>query len=389
MSENKLSAEPTLQEQPANTTPAVATQPSASEKPKRVGLELAEATFGPLLSPIPGTTADWQNYTLNRYKTIKEAKARNIFPRLKGYESPGSDDDDYDMRDGDEGIVVKNIRRRVRDIEKELGLEDKTLQKCVRVLKCDALLEEIDDPRTVDTLVRFYSPSAPVYIDVHLFYHSRSRLYNIEWSYSLGYRIHRRPSPTPADAAAIAKELNPGIQTMHTRNGWRSISWGLFDDSNGNYGPNWRRIEDGEVDLYEDAVLDIYEAIFGKPIESADPGNAEAEIERRRKLVRAVQLLLASVGVGYEIACDDEETDEGYPYGFGGGGPKKIRWTLEGLSDRWFARGVRKACGFQLKKDPEGEIKGKQERMEMAEAPEYEGGEFDDSDNEEPGCPSQ
>ena len=45
-------------------------------------------------------------------------------------------------------------------------------------------------PRNADVLVRIYSRAAPRYIDVHIKYHCRSRMYSIEWFYSLGYSIH-------------------------------------------------------------------------------------------------------------------------------------------------------------------------------------------------------
>ena len=130
------------------TESTVAGAPPTPAAPKRQGLELAQHTFGPLLNPIKATAQQWQCYTLNRYKTIKEVKTtRNIYPRFKGYESPDEDgdDDDYDFRDTDTDRLANNIRRTVRKIEEEMGLDDKTLQKCVRILKCDAMLEEVDD----------------------------------------------------------------------------------------------------------------------------------------------------------------------------------------------------------------------------------------------------
>ncbi|KAH7911547.1 hypothetical protein BJ138DRAFT_1125931 [Hygrophoropsis aurantiaca] len=389
----------------ANIASPAAGQASGPEKPKRVGLELAEAKFGPLLSPIPSTTANWNNYVLNRQKTITETRARGVIPKkdiLEEEDDESDADSDVSMQeeddepdsDSDEGcsmqedddIVVKNIAKRVADIETQLGLEPKTLQKCVQVLGCEALLEEADEPRTVKTLVRFYSPSTPSYIDVHMYYHSRSRYYSFEWAYSIGYKIHTRPSPLPANYVAIARETDSGVQTMHTRNGWRSICWGLYDDAEGNYGRKWHRIEVGEVDLYEDAVLDIYDAIFGRPIDPVEADDTEAEMNRRRKLVGTIQLLFATLGVGYDIACDDKEEDEDYPYRGRG-----LRYLLEGLSDRWVARGVRKACGFQLQKDPEAERKGKEERLEHSTSSPDDDGEDSESDgsDREAGCPNQ
>ena len=63
-------------------------------------------------------------------------------------------------------------------------------------------------------------------------------------------------------------------------------------------------------------------------------------------MVNAVHVLMAAVGIRYTIVIDDNEQD----------GTGNV-FILEGLSDRWFARGVRKACGFQLTKDLENEKK--------------------------------
>jgi hypothetical protein len=115
---------------PTTTESPVARAPSAPAAPKRQGLELAQHTFGPLLNPNKATAQQWQRYTLNRYKTIKEIETtRNIYPRFKGYESPDEDgdDDDYDFRDTDTDRLANNIRRTVRKIEEEMGL---TIRRC-------------------------------------------------------------------------------------------------------------------------------------------------------------------------------------------------------------------------------------------------------------------
>jgi hypothetical protein len=49
-------------------------------------------------------------------------------------------------------------------------------------------------------------------------------------------------------------------------------------------------------------VIDIWEPLFGElPILDADADDS-TEVERRRKLVATVRLLLASVGIDYEVA---------------------------------------------------------------------------------------
>ena len=101
-------------------------------------------------------------------------------------------------------------------------------------------------------------------------------------------------------------------------------------------------------------MLDIHEALWGPLEELPDDADDWRQEERRRELVNNVRILLAAVGIDYEVACNDVEGDD-----------SGRMWMLEGLSDRWFARGIRRACGFQLKEDPESEARGRQEKAEM------------------------
>jgi hypothetical protein len=115
----------------------------------------------------------------------------------------------------------------------------------------------------------------------------------------------------------------------------------------------------GDVELHEEGVLDVHEALFG-PIETPSSDNADELLAYRRKLVATVRLLLAAVGIDYEVACTDEETDEG---------PRD--YMLEGLSDKWVARGIRDACGFQLSGDEEAAKRGEEERKKCQAHEDY------------------
>lgn len=212
-------------------------------------------------------------------------------------------------------------------------------------------------PRNADILVRIYSLATPKYVDVHIKYHCRSRLYEIEWYYSIGYKIYNRISGLPSDYREPSTNGPPPF--WHSRGGWQSICWGYFDDS-GNYGRNWRRNEVADMGLHEEGVIDVHEVLFG-PIEMPLSKDAEAVLAYRRKLVTTVRLLLAAVGVDYGVACTDEEKD-GRPY----------HYMLEGLGDQWVPRGIRAACGFQLSGDAEAARRGQEERREHA------AGEFDE-----------
>lgn len=216
-------------------------------------------------------------------------------------------------------------------------------------------------------LSRLYSPTSPKYIDVHLTYHCRARMSSIEWFYSLGFNIHTRIPPTPTAPSAILATVrqNGSPEGVHTSHGWRSIAYGYYDDADADYGRDWKRIEVASFGMRPDDVLDAHEALWG-PLDELPPDAGEdATITRRRGLVRTVRALIGAVGIEYRIACTDAEVDK----------PSSglIDWTLEGLSNRWFARGARKACGFQLARDPEEERQCHEERQEQAQG-------YDDDD---------
>ncbi|KAG6374087.1 hypothetical protein JVT61DRAFT_4730 [Boletus reticuloceps] len=313
------------------------------------GLALAERYFGPLLSPIAATPEQWTAYTEHRRRT--NAQHKNVFNRRK-----------------------RLISDAVAGIEGELDLDDGTLRKCVSVMWRDVEWDD-DDVRDAEIGTRIYSLATPKYIDVHIKYHRRPGAYDVEWDYSLGYKIHHQISNPPTRYRNPSTKDAPS--SWHTRGGWQSVCWGYYADNdddiwlNCDYenGPDWRRLEEGEVGLRPGGALDIYEALFG-PISTPPSDNADAVLTYRRKLVAGVCLLFAAVGIDYRVACTDEETD---------GCPEEF--MLEGLSDTWVARGIRAACGFQLSDDAEAARLGAEEREEEAAGEDY----GDEDEDEEEG----
>jgi hypothetical protein len=139
-----------------------------------------------------------------------------------------------------------------------------------------------------------------------------------------------------------------------------------------NEGKNWKRVELRSCDLHFDGVMDIYETLFGPfpelPADADQQSRAKAEQDRRVGLVRAVRVLLAAVGIDYDIAVQDGEEDEcpsrrpgskRCDFDF-----EPMTWMIEGGTDRWFARETRQACGFQLTCDPEQQREGEEEQEE-------------------------
>ncbi|KAF7362407.1 hypothetical protein MVEN_00587900 [Mycena venus] len=345
----------------------VATNPEPVPVPETV-LQKAAKKFQ-LYNPIEATDELWRAYANNRLAAWAIRK-RDKEAEKPGYESPDSDDNFtvYFQRD-DTIHVFRSIRRTIRELEEEMGFPDGLLQKSIAVLSCDAAFEEAYDPRTVATLSRIYSPSRPTYVDVHFLYHCRMRYDHLEWHFSIGYKIHTRPKgrgpakelPVDLDVKALKDELGGGLANMHTNKGWRSIAWATWDNLGGsNFGQ--RRVEQRSCDLYDEGIVDLHEALFGPLPEAAADG--KLDLARRQASVNVVRLLLAAVGIDYEIACEDGEDDA--PPGMDQKDIKQghIEWMLCGLSDHWMAREVRRACGFQLQRDPIQEAAGEKDREE-------------------------
>jgi hypothetical protein len=184
----------------------------------------------------------------------------------------------------------------------------------------------------------------------------------MEWYYTFGFKIYNRPGTNDYHPSEIKKFEDGRFDRAYSGNGWRPIAYGLYDGC-GNYRKRWVRVENAKFVMGEDDVKDVYEALLG-PLYDDDE-----EMDRRSKMVNTVRVLMAAVGIGYTIAIDDDEWDD-----------MSRVFMLEGLGDRWFARGVRKACGFQLTEDPENEKKGlleQEEELKGHDCDEYDGEEDD------------
>ncbi|KAH7882203.1 hypothetical protein F5I97DRAFT_436935 [Phlebopus sp. FC_14] len=294
------------------------------------GLQLAERHFGPLLSPITATKSQWTAYTNHRlqtYQTCGDMLYSSIHLYKQWYE--------------DRGEIKEITIAALSKIERDMGLLAGTLLKCVFILWREVTMDD-EQPRSAEVYSRIYSPSAPMYIDVHLKYTRHVYYADSDWEYALGYIIHRNPSPeSNANHSTSSRtyDLSGPPQTWHTRNGWQTICWGSFEEW---HSPR-HTTEDGAVELSLNDVLDIHQVLFGH-IEMPSNDDPVAVLAYRRQLVMAVRVLFASVAFDFKIACTDEERDN-----------PPTEFPLEGFDDNWVSRGVRRACGFQLTRDPEEE----------------------------------
>ncbi|KAG2072024.1 hypothetical protein BDR04DRAFT_1117254 [Suillus decipiens] len=174
-----------------------------------------------------------------------------------------SEEDEYDKY-SDKAWLFNSMKGCVSQIEEEMDLEDGTLQKCIMILSNETELDD-EKPCSTDHIVQIYSPTAPMYIDVHFQYYCHSCWSEVEWFYSLGYKIHCCPSATASNALSIKQGLKVGYPAdVHTCNRWQTLCWGYYDDSDRNYSKNWQCIECGQVELHEEGVVDIHKALFGE-----------------------------------------------------------------------------------------------------------------------------
>lgn len=136
---------------------------------------------------------------------------------------------------------------------------------------------------------------------------------------------------------------------MYGKNGWNTFYKAAFDDEMGFSGRRWKRYEVKEMGLYEDGLRDVHDTLLGPHpcFEDTTAQCSDIINARRQRLVQTARLLLACVGICCSIGTNDSENDRMPGWQKGG-----LNWNLEGIP-RWFARGVRKAVGFQLERDAE------------------------------------
>ncbi len=150
---------------------------------------------------------------------------------------------------------------------------------------------------------------------------------------------------------------------------------GTWDRMGGsNFGPRFKRVEMRGCDLYSDGVLDLHEALFG-PLPDLQPDDKEGQVKRQEELIRTIRVVLAAVGMDYEISSKDDIPDKS-PGEWEPMDDKKlghISWMTHGNTDKWFAREARQACGFQLPRDAKEKEEAEKEKKEIMEEEPEEG----------------
>jgi len=81
--------------------------------------------------------------------------------------------------------------------------------------------------------------------------------------------------------------------------------------------------------------MDVYEALWGPLKHLPNNADEEARIEYCHELVETEHILLASVGIAYDMEMIEDEED------YSGGA-----YRMEGLLDQWVAIEVCKVCAI-------------------------------------------
>lgn len=341
---------------------------------------------------VPATDRAWAQYIENRLAAEKRFHGPMQQNSKEEVEMEVDDDNDEEFY-GDDMLLLDLMRDNMACVEEDMCLDAGVLQS-FRLLACEPVFSsdevcsklfltlgiqraDVLQLCSVTALTRIYSPTSPTYVDVHFQYHYHALDDSVEWHYSIGFKIYDRPGVNDYRCPEV-KHFERGLfDRGHDSNGWRPIAYGFYDNCE-DYGRNWRRIENAKFLLEHKDAKDIYNVFWG-PLEE-DGEDEDAESERRKNMVDTIRVLLAAVGIEYDIAVDEDDRDSS-------GGA----FMLEGLNDRWFARGVRRACGFQLTRDPENEKRGKAEQEAEARrdvGQDDNGDEFDSEDDDSEDYPS-
>ncbi|KAG1744413.1 hypothetical protein EDB19DRAFT_1827025 [Suillus lakei] len=283
---------------------------SSAVKTDLQGLELAEHHFGPLLHPTHATQSAWTNYSINRLQTNPN----------KGPENGSEEDsEEYEYDEcSDETWLFDSVETRISQIED--GILQKTSPFYVTKRYSTTT-------RSRDLLTHQFSPACVGQRSSGLALSPGTRFNTAH--------LRRRAMHLPSTKGSVRAVLRMCTRAMGVR-----PCAGVTMMTPMETGEDWRRIECGKVELWT-----------------------------FRSLVRNILLLPAAVGIPYNVACTDNESDNG---------PHDL--MLQGLSDKWVGRGIRNACGLRLARDAE-ERECAQEQREEAKG--YDGDSEDDKNGDD------
>ena len=175
-----------------------------------------------------------------------------------------------------------------------------------------------------DVISRIHSPMSPRSVDVHFIFHYRMHYKYVAWYYSLGFRVNDKP------ISCITSYPFQDVQHAHRTDGWTPFGWFFLDK---------RRKESSQCPITRADLRRVHDALFGQDSEAGGLGT-------RVSLRTTAELILASVGIAFEIAVNEEEAargDDGY---MGDDGEQHAALSLESEKPGFSAAHLRKICGI-------------------------------------------
>ncbi|ETW75219.1 hypothetical protein HETIRDRAFT_120344 [Heterobasidion irregulare TC 32-1] len=180
------------------------------------------------------------------------------------------------------------------------------------------------DVQDADVISRIHSPMSPRSVDVHFIFHYRMHYKHVAWYYSLGFRVNDKP------ISCITSHPVQDVQHPHRTDGWTPFDWFSLDK---------RRNESSQCSITRADLKRVHDALFGQDSEAGGLG-------ARVSLRTTAELILASVGIAFEIAMNEEEAargDDGY---MGNDGEQHAALSLESEKPGFSAAHLRKICGI-------------------------------------------
>lgn len=166
----------------------------------------------------------------------------------------------------------------------------------------------------------------PQSVDVHFLFHYRMRMNSVEWFYSIGYRINPEPTAPMNEYTDRAS-----MQRAHRAGGWRPFGWFYLDD-------NGRRSERSACPITRADLTRVHDALFGSSEKKTLGGKVSLRTTAR--------LLVASVGISFEVAVDAEHAErakDGYLQSY----MDEMYIELESPKPGISAAHLTKICGIQ------------------------------------------
>ncbi|KAF8062503.1 hypothetical protein FPV67DRAFT_1672965 [Lyophyllum atratum] len=281
--------------------------------------DMAAAEFH-LINPEP--SAHWGTYLAQRKANSEQLK--EAFFSYKESSLP---------------LIYETIEDAIHEVLSSTDLRtemEDVLHDCVIPLSPEVSDDGDCNIRTAEILTRIYSPTCPSAVDVYLDYHHRSLDSSVEFHCNIYYREHRE----------VSKDLDRTIpQGALRHNGFKPMLQIRLADIPP--GPGWRAVIERSFDISPFEVASLHWLLFGQPsgvhranlaAERSPESDSESDLPLHARIsaIHMMELLLASVGVGFTTAREDGNEDT---FSMG-----EMEWTGLKGHERWFGRNLRRVC---------------------------------------------